>query len=78
MTPKSSILYENGSSYVLRKKNGNIEKILVKILKENDNYCIIGNYDSEELVNLGYTTKEINSMKTIKLYDEIIVNPEME
>lgn len=77
MTPKSSILYENGSSYVLRKKNGNIEKILVKILKENDNYCIIGNYDSEELVNLGYTTKEINSMKTIKLYDEIIVNPEM-
>lgn len=78
MTPKSSILYENGLSYVLRKKNGNTEKILVKILKENDNYCIIGNYDSEELVNLGYTTKEINSIKTIKLYDEIIVNPEME
>lgn len=78
MTSKSSILYENGLSYVLRKKNGNTEKILVKILKENDNYCIIGNYDSEELVNLGYTTKEINSIKTIKLYDEIIVNPEME
>lgn len=78
MVPKSSILYENGQSYVIRKKNANLQKILVNILKENDNYCIIDNYDSEELVELGYTTEEINSIKTIKLYDEIIVNPELE
>lgn len=78
MTPKSSILYENGLSYVKRKKNGDLEKILVNVLKENDNYCIIDNYDSEDLLSLGYTTKDINNMKTIKLYDEIVVNPEIE
>jgi len=78
MAPKSSILYENGKSYIMRKKNGNSQKILVKILKENDNYCIIDNYDSEELAELGYTTDEIDKMKTIKIYDEIIVNPELE
>lgn len=76
MTPKSSILYENGVSYVLRNKNGNVEKVLVKILKENENYCIIGNYNSEELLNLGYIASDISQMKTIKMYDEIVVNPE--
>ena len=78
MVPKSSILYENGQSYVMRKKNTDSQKILVKILKENDNYCIIDNYSSEDLVELGYTTEEINNINTIKLYDEIIVNPELE
>lgn len=78
MTPKSSILYENGLSYVIRKKNGDLEKILVNVLKENDTYCIIDNYDSEDLLALGYTTKDINNMKTIKIYDEIVVNPEVE
>ena len=78
MVPKNSILYENGISYVLRKKNNDTEKILVKILKENNNFCIIDNYDSEELAQQGYGTDEINNRKTIKLYDEIIVNPEIE
>lgn len=78
MVPKSSILYENGQSYVIRKKNADLQKILINILKENDNYCIIDNYNSEDLLNLGYTTEEINNMKTIKLYDEIVVNPELE
>ena len=78
MAPKSSVLYENGQSYILRKKNGESQKILVNILKENENYCIIDNYSSEELAELGYTTEEINKMKIIKKYDEIIVNPELE
>lgn len=75
--PKSAIMYENGLSYIIRKKQGNLEKVFVKILKENDNFCIIDNYDSEDLIELGYTTDEIESMKTIKLYDEIIVDPEL-
>ena len=76
--PKSAILYENGLSYVYRKKNGNLEKLLVKILKENDNYCIIDNYDTEELIEQGLSTEQIKNMSTIKLYDEIVINPEVE
>lgn len=77
MAPKEAILYENGTAYVIRKKNENIEKIMVRILKENSNYCIIDNYDSEDLAEMGYTTEEIRDIKAIKLYDEIIVNPEI-
>lgn len=79
MVPKSSVLYENSTSYVYRKKNNNItEKILVKVVKENDSYCIIDNYDSEELIEMGFTSEQIKDSKTVKLYDEIIVNPEIE
>lgn len=76
MTPKSSILYENGLSYVLRKKNATLEKVFVNILKENDSYCIIDNYEPEDLIELGYKVEDISNMKKIKLYDEIIVDPE--
>ncbi|MBO5413183.1 MAG: hypothetical protein J6A29_02620 [Clostridia bacterium] len=76
--PKSSILYENGRSYVLIKKNADFTKILVKVEKENNNYCLIDNYSTEELIELGYTTEEINSLRGIKLYDEIMVDPQLE
>ena len=76
--PKDAVVYENGSAYVVRKRNGNNEKIMVKIIKDNNNYCIIDNYDSEELVELGYTTEEIEQIKTIKVYDEIVINPEIQ
>lgn len=75
--PKSAITYENGLSYVVRNRAGYQDKILVEILKENENYCIIDNYDNEELRNLGYSTKDINDMKKISIYDEIVLNPEL-
>lgn len=78
IVPKSSILYENGKSYVLIKKNANSTKTLVKVEKENDNYCLIENYSSEELIELGYTAEEINTMNNVKLYDKIIVDPQLE
>ncbi len=78
MIPKNAILYENSVSYVYRKKNNNTtDKLLVKVVKENDNYCIIDNYDSEELIEMGFSSEEIKDLKQIKLYDEIIINPEM-
>ena len=73
--PKTAILYDNGLSYVVRSRGGYQDKILVKILKENDNYCIIGNYDNDELKNLGFESDDIMSMKKITIYDEIIINP---
>lgn len=73
--PKSAIIYDNGLSYVVRNRAGYQDKILVEILKENNNYCIVDNYDNEDLKNLGFTTNEINTMKKISIYDEIVINP---
>ena len=78
MAPNKSILYENGLSYLMRKRNGRIEKVLVKIIKQNDNFSIVDNYSTEQLAELSFTSDEINSMYTIKLYDEILVEPELE
>ncbi len=76
--PKSAIYYNNGLSYVVRNRAGYQDEILVEILKENDNYCIVGSYSNEDLKNLGFTTKDINNMKKISIYDEIIINPKIE
>ncbi len=75
---KSAITYDNGLSYVVRNRAGYQDKILVKILKENSNYCIVDNYDNEELKNLGYSTEDIRNMKKISIYDEIVINPEIQ
>lgn len=75
--PKSAIIYENGLSYVMRNKNGNISKILVKIEKEDENYCIITNYQTSELKGLGLNATEISNIKKINMYDEIISNPDL-
>lgn len=76
--PKSAIIYDNGLSYVVRNRAGYYNKILVKILKESNNYCIVDNYNYEELKNIGYTDAEINNMKKISIYDEIIINPSLD
>ncbi len=73
--PKSAIVYDNGLSYVVRNRAGYQDKILVEILRENDNYCIVGNYKNEDLKNLGFTTEDISDMKKISIYDEIVINP---
>ena len=75
--PKSAIIYDNGLSYVVRNRGGYYSKILVKTLKESDNYCIVDNYSTKELSSMGYEQSEINNMKKISIYDEIIINPEL-
>ena len=75
--PKSAIYYDNGLSYVVRNRGGYYDKILVKILKENNNYCIVDNYDNSELKSLGYNSDEISNMKKISIYDEIVINPDL-
>lgn len=76
--PKSAIIHDNGQSFVVRNRGGYYDKILVEILKENDNYCIVGNYKNQELKDMGYTTSEISRMKNIDIYDEIIINPDLQ
>ena len=76
--PNTSIIYENGLSYVIRTKAGLMHKILVKIVKENDNSSIITNYKTEELKNMGYTAEQITNMRRISIYDEILANPDLD
>lgn len=73
--PNSSILKEDDKSYIVRKRAGYSDKILVKILKESKSYSIIDNYTTLELKELGYSTEEINNQKKISLYDEILLYP---
>ncbi len=72
--PNSAIITEEEMNYVTRNRAGYLDKILVKILRKNENYAIVESYSNEELKELGYTDKEILSMKTISLYDEIVLN----
>lgn len=74
--PNSSILTEDGKTYVVRNRAGYLDKILVKILRQNENYSILSRYSTEELKEMGYTSSEINSMPKISLYDEILISPE--
>ena len=75
--PKNTIYYDDGLAYVVRNRAGYLEKILVKVIEKNEFYCIVNNYETEELAKLGLSTEEISKHKNINLYDEIIVNPEI-
>lgn len=72
--PNSAIIEEGGISKIIRNRAGYKDEILVKVLNNNKNYSIIENYSTKELIELGYDEKEIKSMKSISLYDEILVN----
>ena len=70
----SAIIQDGELCYVIRNRTGYKDKILVKILKQNQDYSIIRNYTTEELKSLGYAQNEIISMKSIGLYDQIEIN----
>lgn len=74
----SCLVEKDDLSYVLCNRAGIYEKILVKVKRQNETYSIIDNYTKEELENMGYTSEQISNMTTLKLYDEIILNPQKE
>lgn len=73
--PNSSIIQDGEKNYIVRKRIGYTDNILVKVLKVSKNYSIIENYTTSELKELGYSTEEIKNMKSITLYDEILLRP---
>ncbi len=77
--PNTAIGYEtkgeNQVAYITRIRNGYQDKVLTNILRQNDKYSIVDNYTSDELKELGYTSEEIKTRKTLTLYDEILKNP---
>lgn len=70
--PNSSIIEENNLKYVMRKTSKGNEKVLVKILRKNDNYSIVSSYSSEDLQQLGVDSSENTKLN---VYDAILVSP---
>lgn len=76
--PNQAIAEENGNEYVVRNRAGYLNKLLVKVLRQNDKYSIVTTYTADELKELGYSNSEINSYRKITIYDEILLNPDLE
>lgn len=76
--PNQSIVEKDGLHYVVRNRAGYLSKILVKVEKQNDKYAIISNYTIDELKELGYSSSQISGMKNISIYDEILLEPDLE
>lgn len=70
----SALIEEDDKVYVEKNRANYTEKILVKVLRQNDTYSIVENYDEEELKELGYSEEEISEGKSINLYDEVVLH----
>ena len=75
--PNQAIVEENGINYVVRNRAGYLDKIVVNVTKKNDKYSIVTNYSTDELKELGFSSTDIKSMKSISIYDELILNPDL-
>lgn len=77
--PNSSIIYDdNQNAYIIRNRAGYLDKILVKKVKETKGYTLVQNYETQELREKGFSLEEIQKMKNVFLYDEIIASPKRE
>lgn len=72
--PNQTVVEKDGLKYVVKTRSGYLSKLLVKVLRKNDKYSIITTYTTEELVNLGI---DISKYTKIKLYDEILLYPDL-
>ena len=69
--PNSTLTKEGNLYYVVRNKAGVQNKILVKIIKQTENYSIIDSYTEQELQELGVSQQDIKNYTKITNYDEI-------
>lgn len=76
--PNQAIVKENDLDYVVRNRAGYLSKILVKVKKQGDKYSVVDSYSNEELKEIGYTDTEIANYRKISLYDEILINPNLD
>lgn len=75
--PNQAIVKVDDMNYVVRNRAGYLSKILVKIKKQGEKYSIVESYTTEELKELGFSNEEIAKYKKISLYDEILLNPNL-
>ncbi len=76
--PNQAIVEENGLNYVVRSRAGYLSKILIKVKKNGEKYSIIESYDTEDLKEYGFSNEQIASYKKIAIYDEILLQPNLE
>ena len=76
--PNQAIVKIDELNYVIRNRAGYLNKILVKVKKQGEKYSIVEAYTSEELRELGITDKEIGVYRKISLYDEVLINPNLD
>lgn len=70
--PTSSIISKDNLNYVIRNRAGYFQKVLVKIVKQTDDFTIITNYSIKELNEINV---EDGYKKSISLFDEILEKP---
>ena len=70
--PTSSIITKDNLNYVIRNRAGYFQKVLVKIVKQTDDFTIITNYSIKELNEINV---EDGYKKSISLFDEILEKP---
>ena len=75
--PNQAIVKIDDLDYVIRSRAGYLSKILIEVKKQTEKYSIVEPYTNEELKELGFSDKEINNYKRISIYDEILVNPDI-
>lgn len=75
--PNQAIVKDGDLAYVVRNRAGYLNKLLVKVTREGEKYSIVEPYDTEELIELGFSNEEISSYKKISLYDEVVLNPDL-
>lgn len=75
--PNQAIVNQDGLDYVVRSRAGYLSKLLVKVKRTGENYSIVDSYTTEELRELGFTDEEIADYKSISLYDEIVLKPDL-
>lgn len=74
--PEGSLGEGENVYYIVRNRAGYTDKIIVKVLKQNESYSIIRSYETSELKSeLGYDSSQIKQIKSIMLYDEILLYP---
>lgn len=76
--PNQAIVEADNLKYVVRNRAGYLSKILVKVKKQGEKYSIVESYSTEELTDLGFSNQEIVKYKKISLYDEILLNPNLD
>ena len=76
--PNQAIVKIDDLDYVVRSRAGYLKKILVKIKRKGEKYSIVEPYTTEELKQIGFTNEEIASYKKISLYDEVLLNPNVD
>ena len=75
--PNKAIVEENGLNYVVRNRAGKFEKVLVKVKRKNEKYSIVASYSTSELEKMEIEKSKITTTKSIAIYDELVLNPDL-